>query len=50
MVELWRLWRGSDMSPGILPFAGGAAEQPMCVIASFTIMEATYRNLPKGNT
>lgn len=39
LVDLWRAHRGG-MAPGPLPFAGGLADQPACVMESFAVMSA----------
>lgn len=49
LVELWRAWRGTEMGRGPLPFAGGMAEQPSCVMAAFGVMEdAAHKLAPPG--
>lgn len=47
MVGLWRTARGSEMAPGALPFAGGAADQPAIVMACFAEMDAAWAALRK---
>ena len=36
-MRLWRAARGGLGVQGYLPFAGGFADQPACVIASFDL-------------
>lgn len=52
VLDLWRAWRGGAgsmgglmASAGHLPFAGGAAEQPACLMAAFDICEAAFRTI-----
>lgn len=45
MLELWQSWRAGGFGGGPLPFAGGAAEQPCCVMESLRIMEGAYQRL-----
>lgn len=48
MLEIWGAWRGGGMGAGHLPFAGGAADQPACVMAALAIMDdALARLRPK---
>jgi len=35
--------------PGCLPFTGGAAEQPACIMDAFAIMEAAAQALKPGS-
>jgi len=40
VVDLWRDWRGSGMgTPGHLPFAGGAADQPALLVDAFRLLD-----------
>lgn len=48
LVGLWRTARGSEMAPGPLPFAGGAADQPAIVMACFAEMSAAAAALDKA--
>lgn len=41
MLRLWLHWRRGEA--GHLPFAGGTAEQPACVMAALAIMDAAER-------
>lgn len=45
LVELYQMWRGGGYASGPLPFAGGAADQPACVMAAFAVMAAAERAL-----
>lgn len=45
VLRLWRRCRGAGMSAGPLPFSGGAAEQPACLLAAFDICEAALADL-----
>jgi hypothetical protein len=36
--QLFKAYFAGGFSPGTLPFAGGYAEQPACVIATFDIL------------
>lgn len=49
MVEIWSAWRSGGMGGGAgrLPFAGGSAEQPACVMACLAVMEAAYQRLTR---
>lgn len=51
LLDLWRQWQGGGFGPGHLPFAGGTADQPACVMAAFGILSAAERALepPKGS-
>ena len=40
LLQLWQAWRGGGMGAGHLPFSGGAAEQPACVMECLKVMEA----------
>lgn len=50
----WKLYRAffaGGLAPGSLPFAGGYAEQPACVLASFDVLaEAEADMKPKTKT
>lgn len=52
MIDLWSSWRAGD-GAGHLPFAGGSAEQPACVMAAIAIMDGAWfalrRTAPKGD-
>lgn len=50
LLEIWREWRGGGFGRGPLPFAGGIAEQPACVMASLAIMEGAYQKLRPPRT
>lgn len=40
LLVLWRAWRAGGMgAAGHLPFAGGVADQPACVMAALAIMD-----------
>ena len=43
MLDIWSAWRGGGLAPGHLPFAGGTADQPACVMACLRVMEAAYQ-------
>lgn len=48
---LYRAMRGGDFSSGPLPFSGGYAEQPSCVMRAFDILAEAELRLtakPKG--
>lgn len=48
LVNLYHAYRGG-MSPGPLPFSGGSAEQPACVMDAFGIIaDAEAKLKPKG--
>ena len=52
LADLWRVHRGG-MAPGPLPFAGGLADQPACVMESFAVMsaaEAALKPVAEGRT
>ncbi|WP_142847230.1 hypothetical protein [Telmatospirillum sp. J64-1] len=40
LLQLYQAYRGGAGGPGHLPFAGGLADQPACVIEAFGIMSA----------
>lgn len=52
VLDLWLAWRGGQVAaaslggmmqariPGHLPFGGGVAEQPACLMAAFAVMDA----------
>lgn len=42
LLDLWQAYRGGGFGGGPLPFAGGMAEQPACVMEAFGIMDAAY--------
>lgn len=44
MIDVWAAWRG-EMARGHLPFAGGTADQPACVMTALAVMESAYRML-----
>jgi hypothetical protein len=52
--QLFRAYWGGGFAPGSLPFAGGYAEQPACIIASFDLLAAAEAALapkkPKPRT
>ena len=48
LVRLWRMFAGGGMGLGPLPFAGGAADQPAIVLASFDIIGAAMAALKPG--
>lgn len=37
-MQFWQMFRGGGMAPGPLPFAGGLADQPACVLDAFDII------------
>ena len=39
LLTIWRAWQGGGMGPGHLPFAGGSADQPACVMACLRAMD-----------
>lgn len=49
LLDAWLAWRPQlglgGMSRGVLPFAGGALDQPACVMASLEVMESAARAL-----
>jgi len=45
LLDLWQAWRGSPERPGLWPAAGGALDQPACVLASFSVMDAALEAL-----
>jgi len=45
VVDLWLACRGGGFGAGPLPFAGGAADQPACVMAAFGICAGAEASL-----
>lgn len=45
LVQLFDAWQGGGFAPGWLPFAGGVADQPACVMAALQIMAAADARL-----
>jgi hypothetical protein len=45
MVTLWHAYRGGGFGNGPLPFPGGFAQQPACVIESFKVMDRAAADL-----
>ena len=44
ILDLWLLFRGGGMGPGLLPFGGGVAEQPAALMATlYSMSEAEGR-------
>lgn len=51
LIEMWRAFTGGLGGRGPLPFAGGYADQPACVMAAFRILSNAEDALnPKGKT
>ena len=42
LVRLHAAYAGGGMGPGHLPFAGGAAAQPACVMRSLDVIAAAH--------
>lgn len=47
MIDIWSAWRAGD-GVGHLPFAGGAAEQPACVMAALAVMDGAWHALRRA--
>jgi len=45
LLSIWAEWHGGGMGRGPLPFGGGSAEQPACVMAALRIMESAWSAL-----
>lgn len=45
MIQLHGAYAGSGFGSGHLPFAGGAGEQPACVMASFGVIGGALARL-----
>lgn len=39
LLDLWRAWRPGMGGAGHLPFSGGAAEQPACVMDALALID-----------
>ena len=45
LIKLWQLHDTGGFAPGPLPFAGGSADQPACVMDALAIMSAAKAKL-----
>lgn len=45
LINWWQAFSGGGMGVGPLPFAGGLADQPACVMNAFDIIDAALAAL-----
>lgn len=46
-MNFWQMFQGGGMAPGPLPFAGGVADQPACVLDAFDIIAGAMAALKR---